>query len=474
MKSYLIKLLFIFMLTVATTAWSAPVTTYIAEFSVSGVSDVIKSEEIKATIRTLLLSRLTSEKISTTSQPEGVEIKISGSYLLSGSVFSLDAAAANNTGKVIARAFAQGKSPDDLIPAVGTLAKSLEEGINRGQAAAVTPQSSPKESDIIKAAPSPPAVGQNILKVDGALSGLALGRTLPGGERELFMIGSHVLRYYRQGKELKLMAEIPFKVFEKVLAVDTADLDGNGSPEIYVTVITNDILASQVFVVEGASLIKTADRLPYFFRTIFLPDGVKKLYAQQMSNRSDFAGDVSEVRLTKDGYTLSNPLKMPKSGYLYNFALLKKAEKTLVTVLLDRGGFLRAYSVGGDELSKGVLEVGGSETYFQRSDLSGEGPRKVYLEQRMIRTPKGELLVAKNTASWFMLGKNSYSKSALYAFTWDGANLNETWHTRQNDYYLADIAYDESSHEVLMLEVVAKEEGLFDKWKSRVVIRKVE
>lgn len=465
------KLLFIFMLTVATSAWSAPVTTYIAEFSVGGVS---KPEEIKATIRTLLLSRLASGKISTTSKPEGAELKISGSYLLSGSVFSLDAAAVNSAGTVITRAFAQGKSPDELIPAVATLAKSLSEGIEKSQAATGTPQISLKESDIIKAAPMPPATGQTLLKLNGALSGLAVGRTLPGGERELFMVGSHLLRYYRQGKELKLMAEIPFKVFEKIVAVDTADLDGNGAPEIYVTVISNDVIASQVWVVEGASLKKTADRLPYFFRTVTLPDGEKKLYAQKMSSSSDFAGDVSEVRLAKDGYTLFNSLKIPKSGYLYNFALLNSPAKSVVTVLLDRGGFLKAYSAVGDELSKTVLEVGGSETFFQRTDLSGDGPRKVYLEQRMILTPNGELLVAKNSAYWLMLGKHSYSKSSLYAFVWDGANLNEAWHTRQNDFYLADIAYDESSRELLMLEVIAKEEGLFDKGASRVVIRKVE
>lgn len=470
MKVHLILATIFFVVTSYNTAWGAPVTAYVAEFGVSGVS---KPEEIKTALQALLLSRLASEKISTVSKPAGADIKISGSYLLSGTIFSLDAAAVNSSGTVIARAFSQGKSPDDLITAVTTLAKSLSEGIEKGLSAEITPKNSPWEPDIIKAAPMPPAVGQAVFKLEGALAGLAIGRTLPGGERELFVVGSHTLRYLRQGKELKKITEIPFKVFEKIIAVDAADLDGNGFPEIYVTVVSNEILSSQVWTVEGTSLKKIADRLPYYFRTVTLPDGVKKLYAQQMSSSNDFTGDVFEVRATRDGYALQSPLKLPRQGYLYNFALLKTPSAS-ITILTDRSGHLRAYSGEGDELSKGLIEVGGSETFFQRSDLSGSGMRKVYLDQRMVVTSDGELLVAQNSASWYMLGKHSYSKSSLYSFAWDGANLNEKWHSRQNDYYIADIAYDEKSRELLMLEVVDKEEGLFDKGASRVVIRKLD
>lgn len=464
----------IFIATSYCNAWGAPVATYIAEFSASGAS---RPDEIKTTIQTLLLSRLASDTISTQVKPEGAEIKVSGSYLLSGDLFSLDSTAVNSAGVVVARAFSQGKSPDDLIPAVGTLAKLLAAGIEKSNRTIVTPNSLPQAPDIIKAAPMPAVAGQTVFKLDGALHSMAVGRTLPDGERDLFVAGSHTLRYLRQGKELALMTEIPFKVFEKVLAVDTADLDGNGTAEIYLTVVSNEILTSQVWIVEGKSLKKIADRLPYFFRTITTSGGVKKLYAQQMSSSNDFSGEVSEVIATRDGYAVKNPLKLPKNGYLYNFALLKTSAEHYITILTDRSGYLRAYNRTGDEISKGVEEVGGSETFFQRSDPDSQrssGMRKVYLDQRMVLTSNGELLVAKNSASWYMRGKHSYSKSSLYSFVWDGANLNEKWHTRQNDYYLSDIAYDDSSREVLMLEIVAKEEGVFDKGASRLVIRKVD
>ena len=73
-----------------------------------------------------------------------------------------------------------------------------------------------------------------------------------------------------------------------------------------------------------------------------------------------------------------------------------------------------------------------------------------------------------------MRNKHYYSGSSLYSFAWNGSVLHEKWHTKPTDYYMADFAYDNTSHELFMLEVVAKEEGIFDKGASRLVIKKIE
>ena len=307
MKFRLILSAFLIIAAAVSTAWSAPATVYVAEFSVSGTS---KPEEMKTTIQSLLLSRLATEKLTTVAkQPDFPGIKVSGSYLLSGAFFSLDAVATDASGTVISRAYAQGKSPDELIPAVGTLAKSISESIEKSAsvaasrtlpaiaaatapaAAAVTvsaastvaAQAAPTAPAIPAPAPSATAIpqgfaapadvivpiravndkGGSVFKLEGTQNGVALGRTLPGGERELFVVGSHTLRYYRQGSGLKLIAEVPYKNFENVLAVDTADLDGDAVPEIYVTVMSGETLVSQVWAVNGDRLKQLAGPLPY-------------------------------------------------------------------------------------------------------------------------------------------------------------------------------------------------------------------
>ena len=484
-----IKLMLATMLVMATfcaTSWGAPVPTFVAEFSVSGAA---KPDEVRSIIQTLLLSRLAGDSIATQATPKGAEITVSGSYLLSGGMFSLDAAAVNSSGTVVTRAFTQGKAPDDLIPAVGILAKSLADGINKGAIpVAATPAAAAVRVPVV-VAPSPDIVVApvsasatkyaGIHTMAGALSGLAVGRTLPGGERELFVIGAHTLRYYRQGAALKLLAEVSYKVNEKVVAVDCADLDIDTVPEIYVTIMDGEVLASQVWSVDGTGLKQIAGPLPYYFRAVIGAGGVKKLYAQQISGTADFAGDVAEVVRGGSGYGVKNPIKLPKSGSLYNFNFLRGSKGEDTPIVADRSGYLRVFNPAGEELWKSSDEFGGSETFFKRTEFGGQrssetGERQVFMQQRMIVKGNGELLVPKNSESWFMKNKHSYSKSSLYCFAWNGSDLEEKWHTKQNDYYLADFAYDENSRELLLLEVVAKEEGLFDKGASRLVVRKVD
>lgn len=472
MKINLMVAVFMIIIAVCGSAWSAPAVIHVAEFSVSGSS---KPDEMQTTIQSLLLTRLAGEKMVTQAKPEDAEIRVTGSYLLSGAMFSLDAAATNSVGTVIARAFTQGKSPDEFIPAVGVLAKSLSEGIIKGLAAQGRDLATATPSDIIKPARIVPASGQVVHKLTGAMVGLAVGQTLASGERELFVAGRHVLRYYRQGTELKLMAEIPYKVYETILAVDTADLDSNGIPEVYVTVMNGEILVSQVWAVDGTSLKKVAGSLPYYFRALTGAGGVKKIYAQQISATADFYGDVSELVKSGEGYKLADPVKLPKPGYIYNFSMLRGFRGEANPVVFERSGYLKVFNATGDEIWKSSEEFSGSETSFNRIDSSGmNGYRSVFLDQRMIVKANGELLVPKNSGSWFLFNKHSYSRSSLYCFGWDGAELQEKWHTRQSDYYLADFSYDESSHELLMLEVVTKEEGVFDKGASRLVIKKVD
>ncbi|MHB8058910.1 MAG: FG-GAP repeat domain-containing protein [Desulfuromonadaceae bacterium] len=487
MKLQRMYLVFLLLVMSVTTSWSAPLKTHVAEFNVSGAA---KPEEVRSIIQTLLLSRLAGDRIATQGAPQGAEITVSGSYLLSGGMFSLDAAAVNSSGAVVTRAFTQGKAPDDLIPAIGTLAKSLADGINKvvtqsaatpaPAAAALVPLADAPAADIIIAPKSVSAAKQaGVHRMTGALSSLAVGRTLPGGERELFVAGNNSLRYYRQGAGLKLVAEISYKVNEKILAVDSADLDNDMVPEIYVTVMNGEVLASQVWKVDGTALKQIAGPLPYYFRAVSGAGGVKKLYAQQLSGTADFAGDVAEVVRVGGGYELKNPLKLPKGGSLYNFGILRGPKGEASPVVVDNSGFVRVFNSGGDELWKSSEAYGGSETYFKRTEIGGQrssdsGERQVYLTSRMIVKGDGELLVAKNSESWFMKNKHSYSKSSLYCFAWNGSDLEEKWHTQQNDYYLADFAYDENNRELLLLEVVDKEEGLFDKGASRLVVRKVD
>jgi hypothetical protein len=315
--------------------------------------------------------------------------------------------------------------------------------------------------------------------MDGALIGIAVGRSFPGGDRELFVIGSNTLRYYRQGTQLQLLSEIHYKAYDTILAVDTANLANDKSTEIYVTVMNGEKLVSQVWTVDGTSLKQIAGPLPYFFRAITGAGGIKKLYAQQISDREDFSGPIGELVRSGQGYQLANPVKVPQPGNLYNFNIVKGAKSGLDYVVFDQSGYLKFFNTAGDEVWKSSEKYDGSETRFARTDIGSlqsgsEGVRQVYLDQRIVVKANGEVLVPKNLEPWYHLGKHSYSSSSIFCFSWDGVNLEEKWHTGETDNYLADFAYDNAAHELLQLEVVNKGEFIFAKAVSRLVVRKME
>ena len=104
---------------------------------------------------------------------------------------------------------------------------------------------------------------------------------------------------------------------------------------------------------------------------------------------------------------------------------------------------------------------------------TGTPRRKIFLQQRITVTKGGEVIVPKNDG-FLVIGNNrAYSKNSVFAFAWNGVMLDELWHTKQSQNYLADYRYDEGSKELLLLEVV-KKAGIIEKGASALFIKKVE
>ncbi|WP_298437226.1 FG-GAP-like repeat-containing protein [Geobacter sp.] len=486
-------------------ASAAQIRVYVSEFAVTGAAN---KDELKTTLQTLLASRLNSDSVLTVDSPVGADVQVKGSYIAFGKVFSLDAVAKDANGRVIARSFQQGESQDELIPAAGKLGQALAAEIaakvKPGVALAPPPVPAPvpaAPSDVVRPAASQPtpdvvktSTTSDIVKpqeltrtasggwmsqrLTGTLIGIAPGKVAADGTRDFYVADEQSLRLYRKGDGLKLVAEVSFSPGDRVIAVDSADLDGDGTPEAYLTVVSGESLASQVWVAEKDSLKRVAAKLPYYFRGTALYGKDYKIYAQQMSTDKDFYGDVYELVKNGDRFELKNPIKLPRFGYLYNFNQFRDAAGNSCTVVLNDDGYLIVYSAAGEELWRSSDKFGGSETYFKREDLAnirttGDQFRWIFLEQRITVTPTGEIIVPKNEGM-FVIGNNrAYKKSSLYAFVWNGSSLDEIWHTKQSQNYQADYFFDSARKELVALEVV-KKEGLFGKGASVVAVKRVE
>jgi hypothetical protein len=499
MKRVIVLLSALVAILAAIPAFAASVRVYVGEVNAVGVPN---RDEMKLTVQTLLASRLNGDRIMAVGSASEADVLVTGTYVTIGKVFSVDALARTAAGKTLARAFVQGEGQDELIPAIGKLADKLSAELVKfyaggtpaaSSSAALVPAAPSPASDIIKSnqqvrqAPvgdiikatdqQRKAGGWLSRRLNGAANLLATGRALPDGGREIFLAEEGRLSYYRQGSDMKLVAETAFNADEKVISLDTIE-GTDGNQDVYVTIIRSGEPSSQVFQIKGDTLVRVADKLAYYFRAISLAGGAKRLYAQAMGRDADFYGDVFEATRSGAIITLKNPIKMPRFGNIYGFNQFRDSEGKVMTVTYTPDGYLAVYDPALKELWRSNDKYGGSELYFQREDsanvrVTDDRYRWIFMNQPIQVTSKGDVLVGKNDGFWVLGNARSYKKGAVFCMAWNGSSLEEKWRTRDTQNYMPDFVLDEARNELLLLQTVQRS-GVAVRGASSIAIKKVE
>jgi len=469
---------------------------YVNRFAVSTAEN---RDELKLPLQTLLMSRLNSDEIQTVETQSDAEIQIYGSYIAFGTVFSLDALIKTSAGLFIDRVFIQGDTENELIPSVAELAKHLRRAILKwkpalaSETAAVTAAATvePVLTTVVKKKAGPesraltvprqprpaekPWVSHRLPEI---LTGIAAGRTIANNEVELFISGERYLRYYHKASNLQFLSAVEFGADEKIIGVDVADLDQNGVPEVYVTLLKGGLPASQVYLPENNLLRKIADNIPYLLRSIALEGKEPKIFAQKITANGNFSGDVYELIKNDEIFSAEKPLQLPLFANLYNFNRFIDSKGKQFYIVGHPDGYLLVYSKEKKQLWKSRDKFGGSETDLCRSEnRDPASPLKTACNfsppQRLLVTRAGDVLVSRNTGQAGSGAIRSYSKNNIVRLYWDGVSLREKWRSEQSQNYLADFSYDDHIQELLLLEVepgdASKEER-----GSRVVVKKID
>lgn len=499
MKIKSIALVALICLLCAMPAFAIQVRVFVADMNAIGLQN---KDDMKATLQMLLSSRLNSDRIIAVSSAAEADVVVTGTYVVIGKVFSVDALAKTVTGKTLARAFVQGENQDELIPAMGKLADKLAVELDKIYSSGpAVPSAQPTQvslsaskTDFIKneqqlrSAP----IGEFIKpreqeqgnsggwlskRLEGAANLMAIGNSLPDGSREIFLAEDRRISYYRQGKDMKLVTEAELSAADKILSLD-AILGDDGNLDLYVTIMRTEELASQVWQLKGEKLIRVAENLPYFFRAFSLAGGTKKLYAQSMGRDTDFYGAVSEVTRNGSKIILKNSIKMPRYADIYSFNQFKDSEGKTFTLAINPDGYLIVYNQELDQLWSSNDKFGGSELNFQKDDsantrVTGSKYRWVFMNQRIQVTSKGEVLVGKNDGFWILGNARTYKKGAVYNMVWNGSSLEEKWRTRETQNYMPDYYLDEARNELLILQTVQRL-GITTRGASSLAIKKVE
>ncbi len=469
---------------------------FVRDFAVTGA---VNAEAMKAALPALLATRLDGAGIKTVGSAAEATIQVAGHYTVVGESFSIDVTALDQAGKIVARTFEEGDKSQNLLQSMGKVAQSLARGLLQSPSPAIIAESpQPKAvapvplvppvvmsvaapaamsapSDIVRVS-TDATVPQQVTRIPGELIGVALLRNLGDGGRELYVIGKHRLAVVRQNVTLQVVAEEQFGVAQDIVSVDSADLDGDGLLEAYLTILVEGKLASQVWQYTDKGLRRIAADLPYYFRKLAVAGGNEKLFVQERGLETDFYGGVAE--LVKDGtsYVTRNPFNLPKYGTLYSFNQLKDKAGSSFTVVFNPDRYMVITNDKNEELWRSSDKYGGTELTIPRAIIGSlpAGTRKVtFLQQRLTVTQNNAIIVPQNAGGWQIGDSHSYNKNMLFSFAWNGSSLVEQWHTKESQNYLADYFFDESRKELVLLEIVQKE-GLISKGASTITVKKVD
>jgi hypothetical protein len=483
MKKLNIILAAVFVLLCAVPVFAAQVRVFVAGVDATGMQN---GDEMGRTLQTLLASRLNGPGVIVVGSAAEADALVSGTYISIGKIYSIDAIAKTPAGKILVRAFVQGGTQDELIPSVGTLAEKLSAGLvksnSTGLTGILTNEAAIKPAAVgnfIKPRTQEPGAANVWLseRLTGASSLMADGLTLPDGSREIFLAGENRLSYYRQGQNMKLVAEMGLKANEKIISIDTLP-NGESKLDIFVTIVRDGELSSQVWQVNGDKLIVVAENLPYYFRSAGVFGGPKTLYVQSMGRNDDFYGDVAEATRSGSVIMVKKILKMPRYGTIYNFNQFRDRDGKAFTVVINPDGYLIVYDRDLKELWRSNDKFGGSELYFQREDdsdirVSGDKYRWIFMNQRIQVSETGDVLIGKNEGFWIMGNARSYKRGAIYCLAWNGSSLEEKWRTRETQNYMPDYVVDEMRKELLILQTVQRP-GIGSLGASSLSVMKIE
>jgi len=515
MKRLIVLILLLVMAVPAVAA--GPLRVYVGEFNAVGVA---AKDDTKALLQSLLTSRLNSDKLLTVSSASEAEVVVGGTYLAIGKQYNLDAFARTAAGQTVTRSSVQGQGGQEaLFGAVGTLADKLSgELLNLVAAGSVprlavavpapvvaplpTVQPHPQSADVVRAGQAAqggdlqrapqgdvirsqaiqrgvPKAGE-IKRLDGMYNLLTVGPADANGKRLLFMAQNQSVAALREG-DSRPFTGFGLKANQKVISLDYVDSDGNGSAELYVTVMDGGEVESQVWELKNNRLVKLAEKVPYFCRAIALAGGVPKLYVQEQARgENQYYGDVYEAVLQGKKIVKKTRIAMPRYGNLYSFNQFRHQNGELLTVVYHESNYLVVYDKDNKELWRSSDHYGESELYYQVEDLDrmrthGDKYRWYFINQRIQVTSQQEVLVGRNEGFFVIGNARMYKKGAVYSLYWNGAALEEAWRTKDTQNYMPDFWFDEQKSELLLLQLTQREDTIMrTKGATALQIKKVE
>lgn len=260
---------------------------------------------------------------------------------------------------------------------------------------------------------------------------------------------------YDAGRMIKL-TELATNQNLQFLAVDAADINGNGKAEIFVSAIYPDSqrLSSLVAEGSGASLNWIAEGESMYFRVLRPPGAKPELYGQTWGGTEPFSSSVYRVVWHAGSYTRTEREPLPKNVNIFSFAKGNiKAEAAQQKIVITSQATLQVQNADETIAWTGAEGYAGTGVFVEYPDEQFEvDPRngvlgRYYLPQRIhVQDVDGdgvnEVLLADNVdRTGRLLPRTRFFKEGrVRCLSWSQLGLYEEWQTQPLSGHISDTA----------------------------------
>ena len=296
--------------------------------------------------------------------------------------------------------------------------------------------------------------------------GMAIGDVNKDGLNEIVVIDKNtVYIYQKEEKELRLLQKIKGNSYDNYVAVDVADINSNGIPEIIVTSLNDALLDSFVLEFKDGKYLKIASDIRWFLRVINTSSGIPLLLGQGYGLDKPFNTPIYEMVWRDGKYVSDQIMKIPLGLSIYGLIIdnlgIGGSEKIIALDDLDylyitekttkTLGRLTSIGFTTNELIWKSDDVyGGSNNYIENIEnkfnpTDSDKERNAYANLRILtldtnKDGKKEIIIVKNLSSSGRIFKHLklFTASEIYNLEWDGMGMAENWHTKKINGYVAD------------------------------------
>lgn len=287
-------------------------------------------------------------------------------------------------------------------------------------------------------------------RIKAQVQGLAIGDLTGDGQQESVYIGRHSVWVYRyvNGRFAK-MAHI--KGTGNYVGVDTADLDGDGRDEIFVTNVddSDGQVISFVLAYNGRTFDRRAEKLSLYFRAINLPQRGRVLLGQRAGIDTFFVSGIFEIGFKDGAYRKETRWKAPREVNLYGLGKgTFMAGDSGQLMAFSKSRYLEMLSPGGKVLWRSGEHFGGSVALLQKKAENEDLAETLrYMPARievldLDDDGVDEVVVMRNQEfSGSVLARSRVLKSGrMEVLKADVAGLSPYWRTRYLSKYISDFA----------------------------------